>query len=164
MKKIRLILAMLLIALFFTFAAGSGESSTTDQGSGSASATEKNENILGDYEIIIDSCRIAEDYEGKPVVIVKYIFKNVSDDNATAFYLAISDTVYQNGVGLNEAYVLADSANYNSDNQTKEIKKGSSIEVERAYELNDTTTEIEVEVEEFIGFSDKTIVKKFSIA
>ena len=97
-------------------------------------------------------------------MIVKYVFTNVSDDNATAFFTAFDETVYQNGVGLNEAYILDDSANYSSDNQTKKIKKGSSIEVEVAYELNDATTDIEVEVEEFFSFEDTVIKKTFQIS
>ena len=40
-------------------------------------------------------------------------------------------------------------------------KKGFDVEV--AYELNDTTTDIEVEVKELFSFSDKTITKTFSI-
>lgn len=77
--------------------------------------------------------------------------------------LAFSDGVYQAGVGLNKAFVLDDSEKYSADNQTKEIKKGASIEVEVAYELNDTTTDIEVEVEELFSFNDDKIVKTFSI-
>ena len=65
---------------------------------------------------------------------------------------------------FNEAYVLKESANYEPDNQTKEIKKGATIEVEVAYELNDTTIDIEVEVKELFSFSDKTITKTFSIS
>lgn len=67
-------------------------------------------------------------------------------------------------MGLNEAYLLADDANYSSDNQTKEIKKGASLDVEVAYELNDTTSDVEVEVKELFSFSDRTITKTFSIA
>jgi hypothetical protein len=98
------------------------------------------------------------------VVIVKYIFTNVGDDDAAAFSYAFEDAVYQNGVGLNKAYFLDDSADYSADNQTKEIKKGASIEVEVAYELEDTTTDIEAEVSEFLSFNDTTITKTFSIA
>ncbi len=159
MKKInRLILVALIIAVFSAFALASGSSNTDNQGAGNAG---ENTN-LGDYEVKIDSCRLAEDYEGNAVVIVKYIFTNNSDDS-TAFWTAFDDNVYQNGVGLNEAYVLADSANYSSDNQTKAIKTGASIEVEVAYELNDTTTDIEVEVEELISFNDDVVTKTFSI-
>lgn len=164
MKKVNLLLlTVLIIALFAAFAMGSGEEPTVDQGSGSASTESKVEGAIGDYAVVIDSCRLAEDFEGSPVVIVKYIFTNVSDDDAAAFFTTFEEHVYQNGVSLNEAYFLDDSAQYSSDNQTKEIKKGASIEVEIAYKLNDTTTDIEVEVTEFISFNDAKITKSFSI-
>lgn len=159
MKKLgTLLLAILLIATFGIFALGSGEDGESNQGSGNVDNT-----AIGDYSIVIDSCRLAKDYEGKDVVIVKYKFTNNNADDSAAFYLTFDETVYQNGVGLNEAYVLKDSANYSADNQTKEIKKGASIDVEVAYELDDTTTDIEVEVKELFSFSDKTIKKTFSI-
>lgn len=163
MKKIAsLVLAILLILTFGAFALGSGESEGTEnQGSGSATVTENGSN-LGDYKVDILSCRLAKDYSDKDVVIVKYSFTNNSN-NAISFTAALEDEVYQDGVGLNGSYVLADSANYSADNQTKDIKKGASIEVEVAYELNDTVTDIEVEVAELFSFSDKTITKTFSI-
>lgn len=163
MKKIKLLLSVLLILTFVFFALGSGEDTSSDQGKGSANGAAE-EGTIGDYTVVIDSCRLAKNYEGKPVVIVKYIYTNVADDNATSFSVAFDETVYQNGVGLNETYVLDDSANYSMDNQTKEIKKGASLDVEVAYELNDTTTDIEVEVEELFSFNDTTITKTFSIA
>ena len=168
MKKLgTLVLAMLIIATFGLFALGSGESGDADQGSGKADSTATGDNDnnteIGDYSVVIDSCRLAKDYEDKDVVIVKYKFTNNKSDDSASFLLTFDEKVYQNGVGLNEAYVLKDSAKYSADNQTKEIKKGSSIDVEVAYELNDTTTDIEVEVKELISFSDKTITKTFSI-
>lgn len=168
MKKLNFLLVALLIAVFAIFAMGSGESTpatTNNQGSGTAANAEQTDNNeqIGDYTLVIDSCRLAKSFDDKPVVIVKYIFSNVGDDNASAFAYTFEDTVFQNGVGLNEAYVLDDSANYSIDNQTKEIKKGASLEVEVAYELNDTTTDIEVEVSELFSFSDTTITKTFTI-
>lgn len=170
MKKTSIIVTILLLAVFFLFAAGSGED-TTDAGSNDvqqqkdtvATTEPAPEGALGNYAVVIDSCRLAESYDGKPVVIVKYIFTNVSGDNPTAFYIAFEDDVYQNGVGLNEAYVLDDSANYSSDNQTKEIKAGATIEVEVAYELNDTTSDIEIEVSELISWNDDKVTKTFAL-
>ena len=165
MKKISLLLTVLLLLSFAVFALGSGESGsgTEDQGTGNVQPGE-NQGNLGSYRVTIDSCRMAEDYEGKPVVIVNYIFENVSSDTAAAFYIVMTDNVYQNGVGLNKAYVLADGANYNEDNSTKEIKKGASITVEVAYVLNDTTTDLEVEVTESFGFDNKVVSKTFKIS
>lgn len=162
MKKLTALLTVVFVLLFATFALGSGESTSEDQGKGSADSGSSSSNI-GDYKVEIQSCRLAKDYTGKDVVIVKYLYTNVADDDATAFYIAFDEKVYQNGVGLNESYVLDDSANYSSDNQTKEIKKGASLEVEVAYELNDTTTDIEVEVKELFSWDDTTITKTFSI-
>ncbi len=138
-----------------------GNTSSENQGSGTAS-TQSNDSNLSNYKVDILSCRLAKDYSGKDVVIVKYKFTN-NDEKPTSFMVAFSDKVYQNGVGLNNAYILDDSASYSSDNRTKDIKKGSSLDVEVAYELNDTTTDIEVEVSELFSFSDKVIKKKFSI-
>ena len=165
MKKLinSILLFALIAALTVNFAACGGKKSDKDQGNGKAESNTSDDSTLGDYSVQIQSCRLAKDYEGKDVVIVKYLFKNHNDDDSAAFYIAFDDTVYQNGVGLKEAYVLDDSANYNSDNQMKEIKKGASIEVEVAYQLNDTTTDIEVEVKELISFNNKTVKKTFSI-
>lgn len=161
MKKMKWYLSVLLVIVFMLFAIGSGEETNIDQGSGQAEKAE--EGNIGDYSVKIDSCRLAKDYQGKKVVIVKYIYKNVANDNATAFYVAFDEHVYQGGIGLNESYFLADSAKYNADNQTKEVKKGASLEVEVAYELNDNSTDIVVEVQELFSFDDTTIKKTFSI-
>lgn len=169
MKRIvSMLLAVLLIGTFVLFALGSGddEKETADQGSGSAQNDQNasaDSDRLGDYSLVIDSCRLAEDYEGKPVAIIKYIFTNVEDEDAASFTFAFNDTVFQNGVSLNGAYVLNDDANYSIDNQTKEIKKGASLEVEVAYELNDTTSDLEVEVSELISLDDKVIKKTFKL-
>lgn len=167
MKKIiSLILAILLVVTFGVFALGSGESesTTTNQGSGKAETTNTDTN-LGDYKVEIVSCRLvpAKGFQDKDVVIVKYNFTNNADE-AASFMFAFDENVYQDGVGLNECYFVDDSANYDSGNQTKEIKKGASLEVEVAYELNDTTTNIEVEVEELFSFDDSVVTKTFSIS
>lgn len=165
MKKIvSMLIAVLLLATFGLFALGSssGEDTTEDQGSGTA-ATDTAKANLGDYNIEIKSCRMAENYSGKKVVIVKYGFTNY-DDEPASFSVAIKDSVFQDGIGLNEAYMLSDSANYSSDNQLKEIKKDATLDVEVAYELNDETTDITVEVSEWISLSDKTVTKTFTIA
>lgn len=165
MKKIIGIIAIIVLILVIGAVACSNDSEVSDQGKGQVSGNNSTSSAtLGDYEVVIDSCRIATDYEGKDVVIVKYIFTNKSNDDASAFYTSVQPTVFQNGVGLNEAYFLNDNANYSSDNQTKEIKKGASLEVEVAYTLNDKTSDIDVEVKEWISLNDKKIVKTFSLS
>lgn len=163
-KKKILIWAVIIAVIIFIGAiaiGSSGDSPTENQGSGTAS-TQSSDSNLANYKVEIMSCRLAKDYSGKDVVIVKYKFTN-NNEKPTSFMVAFDDNVYQNGVGLNNAYILDDDANYSSDNQTKEIKKGATLEVEAAYELNDTTTDIEVEVSQLFSMSDKVIKKTFSI-
>ena len=122
----------------------------------------KNTNNLGNYNVEIKSCRIAEDYEGKPIAIVTYSFTN-NDDDAASFIFTFEYKAYQNGIGLNECYFADDSANYSSDNQLKEIKKGATLDVEVAYVLNDTVTNIEIEVSELISWDDDVVTKIFKL-
>lgn len=136
-------------------------SGETSQGTGSADKSDKSSN-LGDYNVVIDGCRLTEDYKGAPVIVVRYVFTN-HDDEPTAFMWAVDAEAYQDGVGLNECYVLDDSDDYSSDNQSKEIKKGVTLSVEVAYELNDVTTDVEIEVSELISWDDTKITRTFSI-
>ena len=131
-------------------------------GSGTQNEETDGEGKLGKYTVSILGYRFAEDYDGENVIIVKYNFKNNSDENA-AFYLTFDASAYQNGIGLNECYFVDESANYSSDNQTKEIKPGANIDVEEAYLLNDNTSSIDIEVKELFSFSDDVIKKTFVI-
>ena len=176
MKKIISgILICVLLLTFGLFALGSSSEDTgtvsqpeenVSDANGEKTETldeKKNDNSLGDYVVEIKSYRLAKDYEKKPVIIITYSFTNDNNDTASAFFTAIEDTAYQNGVGLNEAIFVEDSYNYSSDNSTKEIKKGATIDVEVAYVLNDESTPVDGEVKEYFSFSDKVITKQFEL-
>lgn len=140
----------------------SNSSAATESPSQTTTSTTTANDTLGNYAVEIKSYRLAKDYEDAPIVIIKYLFTN-NDTEAASFYLTFEDDVYQNGVGLNKCYFVDDSANYSADNQSKEIKKGSSIDVEIAYVLNDTTSDLEVEVSKLISFNNKKITKVFKL-
>ncbi len=187
MKKVKMLLCVLMLAAFSAVSVGcvsepqvsnqgtdkvSSQSSAVAESQGetetaSKSETDNTENTdntrLGDYGVEIKSCRLDKDYEGDPVAIITYGFTNFDSDPA-AFYTSLSETVYQDGVGLTEAYILDDDSDYNSDNQMKEIKTGVTLDVEVAYELNNEASDLEVEVTEWISFSDDKITKTFKIA
>ena len=154
---------VIVLSTFALFAIGSSEddNSTTDQGTDNASKQE-NDNNIDDFSITIVSCRLTEDYSGLPVAIIKYSFTNNSDE-PEAFYLAFDDKVYQDGIGLNECYFVKEGDLYSADNQTKEIKPGATLDVEVAYELNDSVTDLEVEVKGLFTFNDDIVKKTFSI-
>lgn len=156
MKKILVCFGLLLLTACLLCSCFVGD--PTDNGTNPP----EDSNTLGNYTVVIDSCRIADGYSDKKIVIVKYLFTNNGDEPA-AFLYSVSDTVFQNGVSLETCYVAPDEANYNSDDKSKEIKKGVTLAVECAFFLNDTTTDIEVEVEEWISFNDKVITKTLSL-
>lgn len=167
MKKfISIILAIVLISAFALFALGSGSSGTTsNQGTASAETTTSNNSTLGKYSVVIDSCRLAKDYDGKNVIIVKYVFTNNSNETPTSFMAAMMDKAFQNGIELNSAFMLTDSANYHGDEDSmKDLKAGATLEVEQAYVLNDNSSDVEVEVGEFLSFDNSKVTKTFSIA
>lgn len=154
MKKIlSCILAVVLLCIFSLFALGSLENEEVD-------VTDK---VVGNYEVDVIDYRLVKDYSND-VIIIKYSFTNNSDDSKS-FSLAVEDTVYQGGISLTETYVLSSSANYDYDNKIKKIKSGATVEIEVAYKLNDTTTDIEVEIKDgsIFGDSDDVITKTFSI-
>lgn len=166
MKKIiSIILTVVLLFTFGLFALGSGESDTssTDQGNGNVTSTETDSTKLGKYNIEIKSCRLAKDYEGKDIVIVTYGYTN-NNDTPTPFMTAVTTKLFQGGIGLNECYIADESANYSADNQTKDLQQGASLDVEVAYELNDNTTDIVVEVTEWISLNDAKITKTFKLS
>lgn len=177
MKKfITLLLTLALVSSFGLFAIGSGESDGgKTQGSGTVDNTvstgktqtrgkadSDNNASISDYLLEIKSCRLTKDYEKAPVIIITYSFTNNGED-AASFNLTFNDEAFQNGVGLNKAYVLADSANYNSDNQSKKIQKGSSLDVEVAYKLNDNSTDVTVEISQLFSWDNTKISKTFTI-
>ena len=135
-KLISIILALMVLVVLASCSVESEQPMETVQGADNVVTQLNNDNNLGDYMVEIKGCRMAEDYQGNPIVIVTYSFTN-NGDEAAAFYLSLEDEVYQDGIGLNKSYVVADSANYSSDNQSKSIKKGATLDVEVAYELND---------------------------
>lgn len=162
MKKIIIALTLLTFVCILPLSGCDGESQTVSQGTGSVQNTKSTEPAtnLGDYKVDIESCRLAVDYANKDIVIVKYIFSNINNSDATSFDVAISDNVYQDGVSLNRCYLADESANYDGGNSSKKIKKGASVEVEVAYELNDSETDIVVEVSELFSLFDDTVLSK----
>lgn len=121
----------------------------------------KDSGTLGDYSVAIESARLSEDYESKPVVVVKYKFTNNSE-KASAFITTITNKAFQDGVELPLAMVNSTKdTKYNAENSLKEIKKGASIEVEEGYKLTNQKSKIQVEVNELISMSKDKLSKTF---
>lgn len=103
-----------------------------------------------DYSVTIDGFSITQDYDGAPCIAINYTFTNVSDDNATSMQMATNITVYQNGVECEDAWLASD----NSDGYSNKVKAGVSVQVTRVYKLQDTTSDVEVEVGQLFSWND----------
>ena len=146
----------------------SGLDTATAQGaavedSGSATEPQAAEQSASDaaaYGVTIDGCRVTEDYQGNPAAVVTYTFTNNSDE-ATSPAVAVHAKAFQNGTEL-ELAVVADAEE--SGKSMNEVKSGSSITYESAYELADMS-DLTVEVEELFSFSDELIAEQtFSLS
>lgn len=166
-KTLSLLLSVCVVLSFFVFAvASSSDDDTTEaktQAGDTVTTAAPSNSELGDYKVEIKSSRLTKDYEGKPVIVITYGFTNNSSD-ASSFAFSVEDGAFQNGIGLSESMFLKDNDPYNSENQLKDIKKGATLDVEVAYKLNDSTTDVVVEVTELISFDDAKITKTFKLS
>ena len=153
--------AVLLTALMvFSIAACSSESSSSSEQVEEPKAS----GTLGEYEVTIKDCEVTHNYEGKDAVVITYEFTNNSDD-AASFDVAMIAKVFQDGVELEytSVYIDEESLEAVDDDCMKAIKPETSIEVKTARLLDNLSSPVEVEVEEFLGNGDK-LVKTFDIA
>lgn len=154
------VIAAIIIILIIALSSGGSESeSSTDNPTNSvdASQEEKNENTVGDYECTVKSAKLCKDYAGKEAVLITYEFKN-NGSEAISFDVALNDNVYQDGVELETAILDEDTDYFDVS-----IKPGVTKDVKKAYLLRDSSTQLEVEISEWISFNDDKIVTMVNI-
>lgn len=110
---------------------------------------QSNAAALGDYYVEIKSASLAQDYKGNPAIVVTYAWTNNSDDT-TSSMTAVSCSAFQDGVELETAIITDDS--YDSDSFMMEVRPGTTIDIQAAFVLPNTTSIVEVEVGEWITF------------
>lgn len=153
---IAVIVAVLIIVAVIGSAGGSDEKNTNTPSTNSsveADKTEVSNNTIGDYGCVVKSAKLTKNWEGKDTVLLTYEFTNNSS-NPASFDIALIDHVYQAGIGLETTFLSDDDTDY----LDVQIKPGVSKDVRKAYVLRDTSTDLEVEIEELISFSDDKIV------
>lgn len=159
-KKKRLIILGIVVALIVVIgvAAGSGgNDAETASGDGSTASQTVAENTkgkdgkLGSYVCTVKSATMCKNWEGKDSVKIVYNFTNNASDSMS-FDTALEDKVYQDGIALEKTF--------NSDDSDGEqvwdvaIKPGITKEVAKLYVLRNTTSDLEIEVGEWLSFDD----------
>lgn len=157
------VVAVVIILIAVIASGGSDDSSSEDSNASagtsavSAESEEKANDTVGDYKCVVKGAKLCKDWSGKDAVLITYEFTNNSD-SAVSFDVALDARAYQDGVGLETAILDEDT-----DYLDVDIKPGVTKEVKKAYNLRDTSTEIEIEVSELISFSDDKIVTTVEI-
>lgn len=108
--------------------------------------------VLGDYTVEIQSATITQDYEGNPAVVIDYSWTNNSSETTSPLF-SVTTAVFQDGVGLESALITADSV-YDSSMHMADVRPGTTIEVQEAFSLYNTTSPIEVEITEAFAWDD----------
>ena len=117
---------------------------------------------LGNYAVQIHDCEFTTDYLGNPAILIDFSFTNNSEENVSAT-VALQYMGFQNGVQLEYAY-FTDEAIYNSDDLSKDVQPGASIDLTVAYSLTSDTAPVEFEVSELFSFDNKMLGKTYVVA
>ena len=161
-KKRLIILAVIVVAfiVIIALASGGGDSSDKSNNNGTnassqvdAENNESAEGQIGNYVCTVKKAEVCKNWEGKDSVKITYEFTN-NDDDAQSFDIALTDNVYQDGVGLESTFISSDDDDWGID---VKIKPGVTKEVAKVYVLRDKTTDLEVEIGELISFDDTKI-------
>lgn len=170
-RKKRLIIFAVIIVVIIAIVAissGGGDSSSSENATNAdtsettsqveANKDESVEGQIGNYICTVKSAEICKNWEGKDAVKITYAFTN-NNKEAESFDFALSDNVYQDGIGLESTFISSDDDDWGVD---VKIKPGVTKEVAKVYLLRDKSTDLEVEIGELISFDDtkiKTTVK-----
>ena len=107
---------------------------------------------VGDYELLYKDAYLTKDYAGDDAIVLTLDFTN-NDDTSVAYLWAIIEYASQNGEDLEFAtvYISDESDQMVSDTQMTEVAPGETLEIQTAFVLADTTSEVEIIFEELSG-------------
>lgn len=117
---------------------------------------------LGDYHVEIKGASLAKDYEGKAAIVITYAWTNNSDDTTNAM-VSIGEKAFQDGVQLDPAIIIGDDS-YDSGTSMKDVRPGTTIDVQSAFVLTSEASIVEFELTEWISFSDDMVTMNFDPA
>lgn len=160
-RKKLIIIGVIAVILIIGIAAMSGGGEPVEKEPNSLNASGEvadHSNTVGNYGCVVKEAKLCKDYAGKDAVLITYEFTN-NGSEATSFDVALVDNVFQDGVGLERAYLDEDTDDFDVS-----IKPGVTKDVRKAYLLRDTTTDLEVEITEWLSFSNDKIVTNVKIS
>ena len=149
MKRRKLFCLLLASVMLLSLAAcGKGEKEPEDP----------NLLTVGDFELLYKGASIMRDCEGNDALVLTLDFTNNSEET-TDYFWSIYETAIQNDTELEMAvvYLNEETLEYVDDSQYQNVDPGATVEVQTAFELDDTTGEVEVTFEEMEGDKNDSI-------
>ena len=140
--------------LFFIFVIGAASSSdsentsnnnATANGTIGSGETTTQKNNAGSYNVELKNAKLATDVSDDKIVVVTYSFTNNSD-SAVAFNTVIDDKAFQDGVELGVVWTSYGVDGLDYQTGRREIKPGVTFDVTCAYELNNDSSDVEIEL------------------
>lgn len=113
-------------------------------------------------DVTIKGASLGKNYEGKPTIVIDLNWTNHSGDSQMAS-VALLGHAYQDGVEIEQTMTMADGSGFDLDAADKNIKDGTSQDVQLAYVLENESSDVEYEVGEWLGDSGQAEMT-FSIA
>ena len=127
---------------------------------GKGAEENKDPNLLkvGEFELLYKDACIMKDYEGNDALVLTLDFTNNSEET-TDYFWAIYETAMHNGTELEMGIVYLDAETLESvdDSQYQNVDPGATVEIQTAFELDDTTGEVEITFEEMTGSKNDSI-------
>lgn len=133
-----------------------------DEKSENGAADSGNSNGAGNldgYPVEIKGAALANDYDGNQAIIVTYSWEN-SGEETTSAMSSFLEKAFQEGVELDSA-VVEKSDIYDSDLRWKDIKPGTTFEVQCAFVLRNDSSPVEIEITKAFSFGDDVVAREF---
>lgn len=143
--------------------AGSGGDVTEpNAGAGSGNVKMEGSGDIGGSHVEIKGAFLSQDYEGNPAIVVTYAWTNNSDETTSAM-VATMEQAFQDGVEL-ETAIITDDDRYDVDAGMKDVRPGTTIDVQCAFLLTSATSTVEFELSEWISLNDDMVTMDFDPA
>lgn len=120
----------------------------------------QSEGDLGNYHIRIGDASVTKDYEGKQVARVEFEFTNNSEDTV-AFDGVTMARAYQDGIELEQNFGVDDETDKEVANTSKNVRPGATLTCALCWEIENTDSAIEVEIDEWLSDSGESLAKTF---
>ena len=117
---------------------------------------------LGNFHVEVKGAVLTKNHDGAPVIVITYAWTNNSEDTTSAM-AAMYEKAFQDGVQLESEY-LYDNPNYSSDNASKEVRPGTTLDIQHAFLMTSETSLVEFELSEAFSWSDDKLTMDFDPA